>query len=140
MRQAAVEEALRGLQQARDAVERANVAREQAVSAQHALLERMQRLHAAAARTAGRLGQRDVYRAQLRTQLDGAGERVAATGRAVRDAGQALADAQARVEQALRAREAAEAQRAGDDKADARKRERRDQAAIDDRWRPPRRG
>jgi hypothetical protein len=43
------------------------------------------------------------------------------------------------VELALRTREAAEAQRDADDKATARKRERRDQAATDDRWRPPRR-
>jgi len=43
------------------------------------------------------------------------------------------------VERALRTREAAKAQRDADDKADARKRERRAQAASDDRWRPPRR-
>ena len=99
----------------------------------------MQRLNAAAARTAGQLGQRDHYRAQLRAQLDSAGDRLDATARASRDATHAVAVAQQQLELALRTREAAEAQRDADDKADARKRERRDQAASDDRWRPPRR-
>jgi hypothetical protein len=139
IRQADVEDALRRLQAARDVVERAKVARDQAVSAQQALAARMRELHAATARTAGRLGQREVYRAQLRAQLDTAADRVNATARALRDASNGVGDAQARVEQALRAREAVEAQRAADDKAEARKRERRDQAASDDRWRPPRR-
>jgi hypothetical protein len=139
MRQAEVEEALVGLQRARDSVERAKGARDQAVSAQQALAARMRELHVAQARTAGRLGQRDVYRARLRSQLDAAGERVHLTARTLREATNALTDAQKRVELALRAREAAEAQRAADDKAEARKRERRDQAANDDRWRPPRR-
>jgi hypothetical protein len=140
MRQADVEEATRALQRARDAAERARATRDQAFAARAALTERMQRLNAAAARTAGQLGQRDHYRSQLRAQLDGAGERLNATARAWRDANRAIAVAQQQVEQALRAREAAEAQRNADDKADARKRERRDQAASDDRWRPPRRG
>jgi hypothetical protein len=139
MRHADVEESMRALERARDAAERARVTRDQAVAARAALNERMQRLNAAAARTAGQLGQRDHYRAQLRSQLDGAGERLNATARAWRDATNAVAAAQQQVEQALRAREAAEAQREADDKADARKRERRDQAASDDRWRPPRR-
>jgi hypothetical protein len=140
MRQADVEESMRTLQRARDSAERARVTRDQAVAARAALTERMQRLNAAAARTAGQLGQRDHYRAQLRSQLDGAAERLETTARACRDANLAVAAAQQQVEQALRAREAAEAQRDADDKADARKRERRDQAASDDRWRPPRRG
>jgi hypothetical protein len=139
MRQAEVEEALVGLQRARDVVDRAKVARDQAVAAQQALAARMREVHAAAARTAGRLGQRDAYRARLRSQLDAAGERVNATARSLRDATNALTEQQKRVELALRTREAAEAQRAADDKAEARKRERRDQAASDDRWRPPRR-
>jgi len=139
MRQADVEEAMRALQRARDAAERARAGREQAVAARAALAARMQRLNAVSARTAGRLGQRDQYRAGLRAQLESADERDGATARALRDATSALAAAQAEVERALRARDAAEAQRDADDKAVARKRERRAQAAIDDRWRPPRR-
>ncbi|HWE26879.1 MAG TPA: hypothetical protein VHB97_02705 [Polyangia bacterium] len=139
MRQADVEDALRVLQRARDAAERAHATRDQAVAARAALQERMQRLHAKAARTAGQLGLRDHYRAQLRSQLDSVDERMRATGRAFRAATQAVAAAQQQVELALRAREAAEAQRNADEKLDARKRERRDQAAADDRWRPPRR-
>ncbi len=131
---------MRGLQRARDAADRARVGRDQAVAARAALAERMQRLTAVAARTAGRLGQRDHYRAGLRAQLDGAAVRVEVTARALRDATQAVTAAQAEVERALRARDAAEAQRDADDKAEARKRERRAQAASDDRWRPPRRG
>ena len=130
---------MRALQRARDSAERARVTRDQAVAARAALTERMQRLTAATGRTAGQLGQRDQYRAQLRSQLDGAADRLEATTRACRDANQAVATAQQQVELALRAREAAETQRDSDDKADARKRERRDQAASDDRWRPPRR-
>jgi len=130
---------MRALQRARDAADRARAGRDQAMAARAALSERMQRLNAVAARTAGRLGQRDHYRAGLRAQLDGAGARVDATARALRDATQAVAAAQAEVERALRARDAAEAHRDADDKAEARKRERRAQAAIDDRWRPPRR-
>jgi hypothetical protein len=139
MRQADVEESIRALERARDSAERARVTRDQAVAASAALNERMQRLNAAAARTAGKLGQRDHYRAQLRAQLDTAGERLHATARAWRDATHAVAAAQQQVELMLRAREAAEAQREADDKANARKRERRDQSASDDRWRPPRR-
>lgn len=130
---------MRGLQQARDAAERAKTAYERATAAQAALSERLQRLHAANARTAGRLGLRDAYRSQLRTQLDAAGERVQAAARTLRVATAALGDAQQRVEKSLRAREAAEARRDADDKAEMRRRERRDQAASDDRWRPPRR-
>jgi hypothetical protein len=139
MRQAEVEESMRALERARDSAERARVTRDQAVAARAALTERMQRLNAAAARTAGQLGQRDHYRAQLRSQLDGAADRLETTARACRDANLAVATAQQQVELALRSREAAETQRDADDKADARKRERRDQAASDDRWRPPRR-
>jgi len=130
---------MRALQRARDAAERARAGRDPAVAARRAIAERMQRLNGVAARTAGRLGQRDHYRAGLRAQLDGAGARVEATARALRDATHAVTAAQADVERALRARDAAEAQRDADDKADARKRERRAQAASDDRWRPPRR-
>jgi len=139
MRQAEVEEAMRALQRARDGTERARVGRDQAVAARAALTERMQQLNAAAARTAGRLGLRDHYRSRLRAQLEAASQRVEATSRALREATHAVTAAQAEVERALRTREAAEAQRDADDKADARKRERRAQAASDDRWRPPRR-
>jgi hypothetical protein len=139
MRQADVEETMRALQRARDGIDRARAGRDQAVAARAALTERMQQLNAAAARTAGRLGLRDHYRSRLRGQLEAAGERVHATARALRDATHAVTAAQADVERALRARDAAEAQRDADEKADARKRERRAQAASDDRWRPPRR-
>ena len=130
---------MRALQRARDGAERARIGRDQAVAARAALTDRMSKLNAAAARTAGRLGMRDHYRAQLRSQPDAAGERVNATGRVLREATNAIEAAQRQVEQALRARDAAEAQRDADDKADARKKERRAQAASDDRWRPPRR-
>jgi hypothetical protein len=83
---------------------------------------------------------RDAYRAQLGAQLDVAAERVQAAKRALQEATRTLSDAQTRMEQALRAREAAEAQRDENDNAELRRRERRDQAASDDRWRrPPRR-
>ena len=130
---------MRALQRARDGTERARVGRDQAVAARAALTERMQQLNAAAARTTGRLGLRDHYRSRLRAQLEAASQRVEATSRALREATHAVTAAQAEVERALRTREAAEAQRDADDKADARKRERRAQAASDDRWRPPRR-
>lgn len=130
---------MRALQRARDGVERARGARERAVAAQATVAERMQRLNAASARTAGALGLRDAYRSRLRSQLDAASERAQATMRALRDATDGLGEAQRQVEKALRAREAAEARRDADDKTEARRRERRDQAASDDRWRPPRR-
>ena len=139
LRRAEEHEATRALERARVAVERTRLARDRAASAHAGLRERLLRLHAASARTAGALGLRDSYRAQLRAQLDGASARVEATARALGEAGRALDDAQRQVEQALRAREAAEAQRDAEDKAEARRRERRDQAANDDRWRPPRR-
>ena len=139
MRQAEVEEAMRGLQRARDGADRARALRDQALAKQAAIGERMQKLQAMAARTAGQLGRHDRYRAELRALLDGAAERVAASERALRESANMIPTAQGLVERALRAREAAEAQRDADDKAEARKRERRDQAANDDRWRPPKR-
>jgi hypothetical protein len=139
MRQADVEEAMRALQRARDAADRAEAARDQAVAARATLDDRLRRLPPATSRTAGQLRLRDQFRTQLRGRLAAAGERVSTTGRALRAALDAVALAQREVELALRAREAAEAQRSADDKSDARKRERRDQAAADDRWRPPRR-
>lgn len=139
LRQAEIEEAMRDLERARQAAERARAARDQAVAARAAIMERIHRLNAAAARTAGQLGLREHHRARLRAQLDGAAERIEATARASRDATHGVASAQHRVEQALQARKAAEAQRDADDKAEARRRDRRDQAAADDRWRPPRR-
>ncbi|HEY1586222.1 MAG TPA: hypothetical protein VGH63_11090, partial [Polyangia bacterium] len=122
---------MRALQRAREAADRAQASRDQAVAARAALATRMQRLHAAGARTAGQLGLRDHYRARLRAQLDAASERMNATARAARVATDAVGVAQQQVERALRAREAAEAQRNADDKSEARKRERRDQAAAD---------
>jgi len=139
MRHAEVEEALRGLQRARDACERARAARDRALAAETAIGERMQRLQQVTAGTAGQLGRRDRYRAELRALLDGAAERVATGERGVRESTQGVAAAQQLVERAVRARDAAEAQRDADGKAEARRRERRDQAANDDRWRPPRR-
>jgi hypothetical protein len=130
---------MRALQRARDALDRARALRDQAVAAQVAIAERMQKLSGATARTAGRLGQRDAYRAQLRGQLDAAGERVRVTARGIRDAAHALGEAQKQVEQALRAREAVESQQKAADKQESRKRDRREQAASDDRWRPPKR-
>jgi hypothetical protein len=139
LRQADEHEALRMLQRAKQEADRAQGARDQALALQAALTERMQRLHAASARTAGQLGRHDLYRRQLRAEVETATARVQATERALRTANQALGAAQEKVEQALRAREAVEAQRSADDKAESRKRERRDQAASDDRWRPPKR-
>jgi hypothetical protein len=140
MRQAEVEDAMRGLQRARDAADQARAVHDQAVAKQTAIDERMARLQKTRARTAGQLERRDHFRAELQALLDGAAERVAATERALREATELIASAQQLVERALRAREGAEAQRDADDKADARRRERRDQAASDDRWRPPKRG
>ncbi|MDB4969186.1 MAG: hypothetical protein JWN44_4875 [Myxococcales bacterium] len=130
---------MRGLERARDSVDRARALRDQAVAAQAELAERTRRGPGAAARTAGKLGRHEAHRAELRAQLDSAGERVAATARGLREATQALAEAQKQVEQALRAREAVESQRQADDKQETRKRDRREQAASDDRWRPPKR-
>lgn len=139
MRQADVEEAVRALQRARDAAERARATRDQAVAARAALEERGRRTEVSAPRSAGRLGLRDHYRTRLRAQLDTAAERIDAATVALRAADEAVSAAQYAVELTLRAREAAEAQRSADDKRDARKRARRDQAAADDMWRPPRR-
>ena len=139
MRQTEVEEAMRGLQRARDAAERARAIRDQALAKQAAIDERMQKLHATMPRTAGQLGRRDRYRAELRALLDGAADRVQASERTLRETTHMISTAQGLVERAVRAREAAEAQRQADDKAEARRRERRDQAANDDRWRPPKR-
>jgi hypothetical protein len=139
IRHAEVEKAMRGLQRARDAADRARVVRDQALAKQGTIGQRMQRLQELAASTAGQLDRRDRYRAELRALLDSAAARVATSERALRESTSLIATAQEVVERAVRARDAAEAQRDADDKADARRRERRDQAANDDRWRPPRR-
>lgn len=131
---------MRGLQRARDAADRATLVRERALAKQSAIAERIGRLQEAAARTVGQLGRRDQYRQELRTLLDSAVERVETSMRTIRETTTAVTAAQELVERALRARDAAEAQRTADDKAETRRRERRDQAASDDRWRPPRRG
>jgi hypothetical protein len=131
---------MRGLNRAREAVERATKGRDAALAQQAGLAQRLQALSAAAVRTtAGLLAQREVYRMQLRKQLEAAGERVQAAERGVAEAVRGRDAAQRTVEQALRAREAAEAQRDATKTAESRRRERRDQAASDDRWRPPRR-
>ncbi|HXU68973.1 MAG TPA: hypothetical protein VN947_06565 [Polyangia bacterium] len=140
MRQAEVEDAMRALQRARDAADQARAVHDRTVAKQAAIEERMARLQETPARTAGQLGRREHFRAELQALLDGAAERVAASERALRESTERIASAQGLVERALRAREGAEAQRDADDKADARRRERRDQAASDDRWRPPKRG
>jgi flagellar biosynthesis chaperone FliJ len=139
LRHADEQEAMRALKRARDVVDRAGALRDQALLAQSAVAERLAALTPAGARTAGKLGQRDAYRAQLRTELDAAGKRVEATTRGLGEANHALGEAQKQVEQALRAREAVESQRRTEDKQETRKRDRREQAASDDRWRPKKR-
>jgi hypothetical protein len=133
-------EAMRALERARQAVDRATEARERAMASRATLAQRKEELRATPDRvTAGALVNREAYRAQLRAELEAADERVRARQHELRDAVHELTQAQKQVEQALRAREAAQKQRAAEDKALARRRERRDQAATDDRWRPPRR-
>jgi hypothetical protein len=140
LRQVDEQEAMRGLERARQAVERATGARDRARAEMSELSQRMEQSRAGSGRmTVGALVARDGYRTQLRTLLAGAEERVRAGERALRDALRGLTEAQQQVERALRAREAAERQRSAQDKTLARQRERRDQAATDDRWRPPRR-
>lgn len=131
---------MRALGRAREAAERAQQARDRALAGETSLRARLQQLQAGAARTtAGSLGRRDAFAAALRGQLLAASERTRSAERALREAARAVTAAQGQVERALRAREAAEAQRDAEDKAEARRRERRDQAASDDGWRPPRR-
>ena len=133
-------EAMRGLNRAREAVERATRGRDTALAALGALEQRMAVLNGAAARTtAGTLAQRDVYRAQLRKQVAAAKARLRTAERAMAEAMRGREAAQRALEHGLRAREAAEAQREATATAESRRRERRDQAASDDRWRPPRR-
>ena len=104
-----------------------------------ALYERLQRLPPDGPRTAGALRRRDNQRAQLRAHLAAATEQVTAAARTLRDCERTLDEAQRALEQALRAREAAKSHRDSEEKTESRRRERRDQAASDDRWRPPRR-
>ena len=127
---------MRGLKRARDLADRARAAHERALAKQATIDGRIERLREAAADTAGQLERRERYRAELRALLEGASTRVAASERALRESDTMIQSAQTLVERALRARDAAEAQRSADDKAEARRRERRDQAASDDRWRP----
>jgi chromosome segregation ATPase len=139
LRRAEEQEATRRLRQARDGVERATAAREAAVGAWAALKQRLERLAAASGHTtAGTLSRRDAFRAQLRKQLDAARARVDGTQRVIKQAFRDLEAAQKALEQALRARQATEVQRDAAETAEARRRERRDQSASDDRWRPPR--
>jgi hypothetical protein len=140
LRQAEELEAMRSLNRAREGVERATKGREAALAAVVGLKQRLHALSTASARTtAGTLAQREVYRTQLRKQLDAANLRLQKSERGVAEALRVRDTAQKALEQALRAREAAEAQREATETAESRRRERRDQAASDDRWRPPRR-
>jgi hypothetical protein len=134
-------EAMRNLGRATDALEKAKQARDAAAAGVTALERRVKSLVSAAGRTTvGTLAQRDVFRAQLRKQLEAAKSKLTIAERALTETLRARERAQRAVEQALRSREAAEAQRDATSAAESRKRERRDQAASDDRWRPPRRG
>jgi hypothetical protein len=140
LRQVEERDAMRGLDRARQALDRATETRDDAIAARAELAMRMQREGTSRGpTTAGALVTREAYRSQLRIQVAASDERLRAGERALREALQALTEAQQRVEQALRARQAAQKQRAAEDKAQARRRERQDQAATDDRWRPPRR-
>jgi hypothetical protein len=140
LRQVDEREAMRGLEQAREVVEQATDRRDRAVAARSELAAEMEQLGASRPRTtAGALVTREAYRGQVRKRLAAADERVRTAEGALRAALQGLTEVQQRVEQALRARQAAQKQRAAEDKALARRRERQDQAATDDRWRPPRR-
>jgi hypothetical protein len=140
LRQVDERETMRGLERARQALERATEARDRALAVRAELAQQLERTGASRGRTtAGTLVTRDAYRAQLRGQAATADEELRAAERALRQALHGLTAAQHQVEQALRGRQAAERQRTAEDKALARRRERRDQAATDDRWRPPRR-
>jgi hypothetical protein len=140
LRKAEELETMRGLNRAREGVERATRARDLALGTLAGLEQRIKAWSAQGKHsTAGVLAQRDVYRAQLRRQLDVAKGRVQTAERALAESLRGRDAAQRALEQALRAREAAEAQRETTETADSRRRERRDQAASDDRWRPPRR-
>jgi hypothetical protein len=140
LRQVEERAAMRALEAARQAVDRATGARNHAVTARAELAERMERLRATAGKTtAGQLVARDTYRGELRELARAGDERVRAAERALGEALRGLSQAQLQVEQALRSRQATQRQRTVEDKALARRRERRDQAATDDRWRPPRR-
>jgi hypothetical protein len=140
LRQAEELEAIRALMRAREGVERATKGRDTALGMLAGLKQRLQALSAAGAQTtAGTLAQREIYRTQLRRQIDVANGRLQSAERSVTEALRGRDTAQRTLEQALRAREAAEAQRDATETAESRRRERRDQAASDDRWRPPRR-
>jgi hypothetical protein len=140
LRQAEEVEAMRVLNRAREGVERATRARDVALGVQAELRQRLMALRVATERsTAGSLAQREVFRAQLRQQLDTAKRRVQVAERSVAEALRVREAAQQGLEQALHAREAAETRREAVETAESRRRERRDQAASDDRWRPPRR-
>jgi len=134
---------MRALEQARRAVERATEARDQAVATRDLVAKQLAEATGAGGQrgriTAGTLVTRDAYRGELRSLREAADERLRAGEWALQGAMDALTAAQKQMEQALRARQATERQRTAEDKALARRRERRDQAATDDRWRPPRR-
>jgi flagellar biosynthesis chaperone FliJ len=140
LRQVDEREAMRSLEQARQVVEEATRTRDRVVGERADLLSQLEKAGTERPRmTVGTLVTREAYKTKLRHQLAEADAQVRTAERAMRTALQGLTEAQERVEQALRARQAAEKQRAAEDKALARRRERQDQAATDDRWRPPRR-
>jgi hypothetical protein len=144
LRRAEELEAMRGLAEARAAVDRAETARAAAVAAWDALQARLRESAVGdgrgrrRVRRVGELAAREAFAGELRAQLGAVQARREALERQVRQALQGVTAAQQRVEQALRAREAAGLQREAEEKAGVRRRERRDQAAADDRWRPPR--
>ena len=134
---------MRGLADARATVDRAESARAAATATVEALATRLRAAtvgdeRVGHARQAGRLAARDAFAGELRAQLTAAKARQVVVERQVVQALQGVTVAQQRLEQALRAREAAGLQREAEEKAGVRRRERRDQAAADDRWRPPR--
>ena len=130
---------MRGLADARAAVDRAESARSAAQAASQELAARLRNPDATSGRRrVGELAAREAFAVQLRGKLTAAKARLQQAEQAVTLALRGVTQAQERLEQALRAREAAGLQREAEEKAGMRRRERRDQAAADDRWRPPR--
>jgi hypothetical protein len=138
LRRAEELEAMRGLADARAAVDRAEGARAAARAAHRELAERLRKPAGGGRVRVADLAAREAFAGELRERLRAAATRLEAAERGLALALRAVTAAQERLEQALRAREAAGLQRDAEDKAMARRRERRDQAAADDRWRPPR--
>ena len=132
---------MRGLADARAAVDRAESARAAAKAAADALKARLRESAAGVSggrRRVGDLAAREAFAGEVRARLAAAEVRLESAEREVTLVLRGVTLAQERLERALRAREASGLQRAAEDKAGMRRRERRDQAAADDRWRPPR--